>query len=362
MRTAHRAPARDLPAGPGRAAAWAVMLLGLGAGPVAGALVACVAAALACLRRRSPVLLAAAGTAAAAGIVIAAHTFLVASHPLHDQALRGAAATLRVVLRDDPRTLRTSGQPGPAAARVVVPAELVATTAGAGSWHGRGPGAAARARRGLAAAVARSERHGRGSARPSRAQRPHDRGAAGAGSAARRRRSAVVAVRRRWAALGPAGRHGHARARRGRAAARSGRRRHQHPHPEVDDDFRAAGLTHLLAVSGANLAILTGAVLARAPAAAGRSAVVGGGGGRGLVGLRGSRPAIAQRGAGSRDGSGHAGGARRRAARAPRCPRSPPPCWCCCSPIPRSPSTPGSRCRWRPPPRSCSWRRGGRRG
>src|SRR4029450_10227195 len=32
--------------------------------------------------------------------------------------------------------------------------------------------------------------------------------------------------------------------------------------PEVGGDFRAAGLTHLLAVSGANLAILTGAVLA----------------------------------------------------------------------------------------------------
>ena len=31
---------------------------------------------------------------------------------------------------------------------------------------------------------------------------------------------------------------------------------------EVDDDFRAAGLTHLLAVSGANLAVLTGAASA----------------------------------------------------------------------------------------------------
>lgn len=138
MRPPTERPPVDLRLVPAAAAAWAVMLLGLGAGPVAGALVACVAAALACLRRRSPVLLAAAGTAAAAGIVIAAHTFLVASHPLHDQALRGAAATLRVVLRDDPRTLRTSGQPGPAAARVVVPAELVATTAGAGSWHAGG--------------------------------------------------------------------------------------------------------------------------------------------------------------------------------------------------------------------------------
>src|SRR6476620_7892083 len=129
MRTATERPPVDLRLVPAAAAAWAVMLLGLGVGPVAGALVACVAAALACLRRRSPVLLAAAGTAAAAGIVIASHTFLVASHPLHDQALRGAAATLRVVLRDDPRALRTSGPTGgQAAARAVVPAELVETT------------------------------------------------------------------------------------------------------------------------------------------------------------------------------------------------------------------------------------------
>ena len=75
--------------------------------------------------------------------------------------------------------------------------------------------------------------------------------------------TAVVAVRRGRAAVGPAGRDGHASPPAeagllpglaiGDTSALT---------PEVDDDFRAAGLTHLLAVSGANLAILTGAVLA----------------------------------------------------------------------------------------------------
>jgi competence protein ComEC len=131
-------PPPDLRLVPAAAAAWVVTLLGLGLGPLAGAAVAVAAGAATVLTyrgRRSPVLLAAAGTAAAAGLVIAAHTLLVTAHPLHEPALRGAAATLRVVLRDDPRALRTSGAPGgPAAARVVVPAGLVTATAGAGSW------------------------------------------------------------------------------------------------------------------------------------------------------------------------------------------------------------------------------------
>ncbi len=71
--------------------------------------------------------------------MIAAHTLLITTHPLHEQAHRGAAATLRVVLRDDPHALRTSGPAGgQAAARVVVAAELVETTAGAGRWAGGG--------------------------------------------------------------------------------------------------------------------------------------------------------------------------------------------------------------------------------
>ena len=149
---------------------------------------------------------------------------------VHDQALRGAAATLRVVLRDDPRILRTSGQPGPAAARVVVPAELVATTAGAGSWQ---PAAGC--------CCSRPPRAGSGLL-PGQSVT-----AEGLLAPAERSDLTVAVLRVRGAprdvalrpggspppvgCAGPAGRHGHAPARRGRAAARPGHRRHQRPHP-----------------------------------------------------------------------------------------------------------------------------------
>jgi len=278
MRPPTERPPVDLRLVPAAAAAWAVMLLGLGAGPVAGALVACVAAVLACLRRRSPVLLAAAGTAAAAGIVIASHTFLVASHPLHDQALRGAAATLRVLLRDDPRTLRTSGQPGPAAARVVVPAELVATTAGAGSWHGGGrvlllapaegwqrllPGQRVTAE-GLLAPAERSDLtiavlRVRGAPRDVDAPPWWQSAAGGLRSGLR---AATGTLPPAEAGLLPGLAIGDTSA----------------LTQEVDDDFRAAGLTHLLAVSG-DTAPQTGALgcltTVGIPRAAGPSVVQG---------------------------------------------------------------------------------------
>ena len=259
-------PPPDLRLVPAAAAAWVVTLLGLGLGPVAGAAVAVVAGAatvLAYRGRRSPVLLAAAGTAAAAGLVIAAHTLLVTAHPLHEHALRGAAATLRVVLRDDPRALRTSGAPGgPAAARVVVPAGLVTATAGAGSWtvggrvlllapaegwRGLLPGQVVTAegllappeRADLTVAVLRV----RGAPREVTAPPWWQSAAGGLRSGLR---DAAGTLPPAEAGLLPGLAIGDT------SALTS----------EVDDDFRAAGLTHLLAVSGANLAILTGAVLA----------------------------------------------------------------------------------------------------
>lgn len=132
----------DLRLVPAAAAVWAVVLLGLELGPVAGGVVTAGAGAVGVVahrRRWAPVALVVAGCAAAAGLVITAHTVLVVTHPLHGLAQRGAAATLRVVLRDDPRAVRTtSPSGGPDAARVVVPAELVEATAGAGHWTGGG--------------------------------------------------------------------------------------------------------------------------------------------------------------------------------------------------------------------------------
>jgi competence protein ComEC len=227
------------------------------------ALAACTATVIVHRRRRSPALLAAAGTAAAAGIVIAAHALLVTTNPLHEQALRGAAATLRVVLRDDPRSLRTSGPTGgPAAARVVVPAELMETTAGPGRWTGGGrvlllapaegwrgllPGQSVTAE-GLLAPPERADLtiavlRVRGGPRDVSAP-PWWQSAAGGLRAGLRAAAGMLPPAAAGLLPGLAI---------GDTSALTS---------EVDDDFRAAGLTHLLAVSGANLAILTGAVLA----------------------------------------------------------------------------------------------------
>jgi competence protein ComEC len=259
-------PAPDLRLVPAAAAVWAVMLLGLSFGPVAGgavALAACAATVIVHRGRRSPALLAAAGTAAAAGVVIAAHALLVTTHPLHEQALRGAAATLRVVLRDDPRTLRTSGPTGgPAAARVVVPAELMETTAGPSRWTGGGrvlllapaegwlgllPGQSVTAegllalpeRADLTVAVLRVRGGPRDVSAP-----PWWQSAAGGLRAGLRAAAGTLPPAEAGLLPGLAI---------GDTSALTS---------EVDDDFRAAGLTHLLAVSG-DTAHQTGALGSR---------------------------------------------------------------------------------------------------
>ena len=188
---------------------------------------------------------------------------LVTTHPLHEQALRGAAATLRVVLRDDPRALRTPGRTGgPAAARAIVAAELVETTAGAHTWHGGGrvlllapaegwlgllPGQNVTAE-GLLAPPERADLtiavlRVRGAPRDVTAPPWWQSGAGGLRAGLR---AAAGTLAPAEAGLLPGLAIGDT------SALTS----------EVEDDFRAAGLTHLLAVSGANLAILTGAVLA----------------------------------------------------------------------------------------------------
>jgi competence protein ComEC len=270
MRTHEEAPGRrppDLRLVPAALAVWAVVLLGLLLEPFGGGCAALLAGAVAVgvwLRRRSAAVMAMAACAAAAGVVITAQTMAVALHPLHDPAERGASATVRVEVRDDPRPVRAAGygaRPG-GPTQVVVPATLVAAVAAGGSWEAGGrvlllapvegwqgllPGQSLTAE-GLLAPAERSDLtvavlRVRGS--------PHEVTAppwwqAAAGALRSGLREAATAV------LGP----DEAGLLPGLAVGDTSRLG-----AEVDADFRASGLTHLLAVSGANLAILTGAVL-----------------------------------------------------------------------------------------------------
>ena len=111
---------------------------------------------------------------------------------------------------------------------------------------------------------------------------------------------------------------------------------------------RRTGLTHLVAVSGANLAIVVGAGLV----AAARSGVRG----RGLPVVGSWRspgsscsPGPAPRRPGCRDGRPSRAGALASGRPRPRCRRSLPRSSCWCWPSRRSPRTRASRCRCRPP-------------
>ena len=132
MRAGGTSAAPDLRLIPGAVVVWAVLLLGLGAGPggaaaAAGVAVVVLAAALRHGGRGSAVLIAAAGCAAVAGLLVLAHTLALREHPLRPAADRGAAATLHVVVRDDPHAVRAVRR---GAAQVVVPATLTAAETG----------------------------------------------------------------------------------------------------------------------------------------------------------------------------------------------------------------------------------------
>ncbi len=261
----------DLRMVPAALAVWAVVLVGIGLGPVAGAVVllGCVLLVAATLVRhrsaaRAGAVLAAAGCAAAAGIVVTAHVLLVEGHPLRAPAERGAAATLRIVVTDDPRPILAGaygGRPGEAR-QVVVPARLERAEVGDGRWAVGGrvlliapaerwaallPGQSARAegllapagRRDLTVAVLRV----RG---PPREVGPPPWWQHAAGGLRAGLREAATVLPPAPAGLLP-----------GLAVGDTGGLT-----AEVEADFRAAGLTHLVAVSGANLAIVGGAVLA----------------------------------------------------------------------------------------------------
>ncbi|MGI5131734.1 DNA internalization-related competence protein ComEC/Rec2 [Pseudonocardia sp. CA-107938] len=258
----HPADLRLVPAG---LAAWLVVVATVGPGPATGTVVGIATAVLAVLAAvggwwfARPVLLAVAGCAAAAAVVASAHGWSAGHHPLRAPAERAAAAELRVVLRDDPHIIR-GGFPG--APQVAVPAELVAAAvdgehwalggrvlllAPAAEWAELLPGQevgavgllAPPARSDLTVAVLRVRGPPHAVSAP-----PWWQSAAGELRAGLREASS--------AALSPAAAGllpGLTVGDRSRLSA------------EVDSDFRAAGLTHLLAVSGANLAILTGALL-----------------------------------------------------------------------------------------------------
>jgi competence protein ComEC len=143
-------PARppDLRLLPAAGALWFVVLVGLQVGPAAGPAVGSVAAGgagvvlvVAMLRggRAAAALVAAAGCAMAGGLLIAAHTAAMREHPLRAAAERGAAATLQVVVRDDPRLLRATGPTArPGAAQVVVPATVEGAALAGQRWAGGG--------------------------------------------------------------------------------------------------------------------------------------------------------------------------------------------------------------------------------
>lgn len=207
--------------------------------------------------------LAGGGCALAAGLAVSASGLLVASHPLAELAARGAAANLQVVVRDDPRPIRaTAFGSGRGGGQVLVPAALTHAIAGPGSWTGGGrvlliapaegwsgllPGQpvaaegvlAPAARADLTVAVLRVRGPPQQVGEPPWWQ-------AGAGGLRAGLRDAAAVLPEAPAGLLP-----------GLAVGDTSRLP-----AEVEDDFRAAGLTHLVAVSGANLAIVGGAVLA----------------------------------------------------------------------------------------------------
>ncbi len=245
---------------------WAVVLAGLYLGSAAAAalgIAGLLAAGVAALRGRSAVVVAVGGVAAALALVVGAQAWQVEHHPLRAAAERGSSVTVLVHLRDDPQAIVSSGYGGQRSQpqRVVVHAELeaaelagrqwrtggrIVVLAPAQGWTGLLPGQRVRAtgllalpdRSDLTVAVLRARGGPEVLAAPTAVQRVAERLRSGL-------RLAVGVLDPEPAGLLPALVVGDT----------------SMMVPTVEDEFRAAGLTHLTAVSGANVAILCGAVL-----------------------------------------------------------------------------------------------------
>ncbi|MGH3932299.1 MAG: ComEC/Rec2 family competence protein, partial [Pseudonocardiaceae bacterium] len=272
----------DLRLVPAALAGWGVVLAGLYLGSVAAAVlggVGLLAAAAAALGRRSPAVLAVGGVSAALALVVGSAAWQAEHHPVRAAAAGGSVATLVVQLRDDPQVIVSAGYGGrpPQQQRVVVNAVLEAADLAGHHWRGGGrvvllaptqgwigllPGQRVRAT-GLLAVPDRSDLtvvvlRVRGEPEVLTAPTPIQRGAEQLRSGLRRAAGEVLGPEA--AGLLPALVVGDTSA----------------MVPSVVEEFRAAGLTHLTAVSGANVAILCGAVLglARLAGAGPRTAAV----------------------------------------------------------------------------------------
>jgi competence protein ComEC len=275
-------PARhDLRLVPAALIGWVVVLSGLYLGSLAAAALGAaglVAAGAAAVRGRSAAVLAVGGVAAALALVVGTQAWQVEHHPLRAAAQHGVAATVVAQLRDDPRAVASPGYGGrqPQPQQVVISAELEAAEvaghqwrtggrvillAPARGWTGLLPGQrvqtsgllAAPDRPDLTVAVLRVRGGPEVVTPPTTVQRVAERLRSGL-------RLAAGVLDPEPAGLLPALVVGDTSA----------------MVPTVQAEFRVAGLTHLTAVSGANVAILCGVVLglARLARVGPRTAVV----------------------------------------------------------------------------------------
>ncbi len=271
----------DLRLVPAALVGWAVVLSGLYLGSLVAAALGAMGllvAGAAALRGPSAVVIAGGGVAAAVALVVGTQAWQVEHHPVRAAAERGSVATLVVSLRDDPHAVASPGYGGrqPQPQQVVIHAGLEAAEVAGHQWRTGGrvillapapgwidllPGQRVRAtgllapadRPDLTVAVLRVRGGPAVLTPPSTVQRVAERLRAGLRLAAR-------VLDPEPAGLLPALVVGDTSA----------------MVPSVQAEFRVAGLTHLTAVSGANVAILCGVVLglARLARAGPRTAVM----------------------------------------------------------------------------------------